>query len=186
MEGNCGLEVTPPSATDTFVQDDTPVSETVYRFSFQFDPNTYDMPSPSLQWVSEAYGFVGPTFGIAIRVMLRRLSTGVYDMRGRFFTNLRGARDTGTVTLGASPPAGRVCLEWSAGQSNTGRLAFAFVTPETSPCPGAGDPAWLEKFTTNGFWTVDGIKLGAARSTPGGVSGSMYFDDFQSFRTLAP
>ena len=144
------------------------------------------MPQPSLQVVNEVFGNIGAGFGIAARVYMKRRNNGDYSMWARMFTNNRAGRDTGKPILGGAPGPMRVCVEWEAAAANQGRIAIAFVTPETDPCPASGDAAYFVQNTTNQFWDVDGIQVGAVRSTPAAVTGSMYIDDFQSFRTLAP
>lgn len=186
MEGECGLEILYAGST-AFVQDNSPNNEKIYRASFLFDPSPANMPSPSVQTLLEGFGTIGPNFGVTFRLQLYKNNHGAHRLFVLVFTNQRAKRASGTFRIGlpgVPPDAGRVCFEWQAAGTNQGFARFAYVD-QASSCP--SDPGdYITKFTTNEFWNLTGIKLGVARPPAAAATGSMYFDSFESFRTLAP
>lgn len=83
----------------------------------------------------------------------------------------------------------RVCVEWEAGASNAGRIALAVVDPNIYPeCPTSGDSAYQERAVTNGALNITQVRLGTPQLNyfQAGEEATLYFDQFESFRTLAP
>ncbi len=198
LEGNYGLAVHHDNSSKAYVQDDTPDSETVYRGSFLFNPN--NISPGTANWRQEIFKVTGtnprpgvgvchPTnqFADAAKIFLVMTQGGTnYKIQGWVFGNQCGARGLNNIAIPADQ-AKKICWEWEALSSNNGRLAVA-VVDTTATCPSSGDAAWVERTTTNNDTAVTSVRLGCPAINNFGVgeNGTMYFDSFESYRTLTP
>lgn len=196
---NCGLQVTHDNTSAAYVQDNTPDNEAIYRFEFMFDPNgvpdttgsgfrqeifrgtgTNPRPGQGLCHPSNA-------FADALKVFLfRNGSNGNVSVSAWVYGNQCGARGLNNVSISSSGPV-KICGEWEAGSSDTGRFAVATVATNAS-CPPSGDGAYVFRTTTNHDTAIVQVRMGtiAPNANGAGENGNLYFDEFASFRTLAP
>ena len=198
LEGTYGLAVPHDNTSKAYVQDDTPDSEIVYRGSFMFNPNNI---SPATgNWRQEIFKVTGlnprpgvgvchPTnqFGDAVKLFLVMVNGGAdYKIQGWVFGNQCGARGLNNIPIATDQPV-KICWEWEALSTDAGRLAVA-VTDTASACPTSGDPAWVERTTTNHDTAVTSVRLGtpSQNNFGAGENGTMYFDSFESYRTMTP
>jgi hypothetical protein len=180
MEGSFGLEViSDGTATNAFVQDDTPDSESIYRISFMFDPNSMSMTVGGRHFIAAVTADSSQGNKSCVELLLRRTASG-YDIR--MFTAptaaTSGRKKTPPQPLSDGPHT--IEIQW-----------------QTSSGPGIEDGliqmridggAWVGRSDIRS-WTqaVKNAKLGfLASSVDPTTIGSHYYDDFQSFRTLAP
>lgn len=196
---NCGLDVFHDNTDSAYVQDSTPGDETTYRASFLFNPNGISPGSNLRQPIfygldnnpNPGAGVCGAaTFQTNYRCFLY-LTGGIgqnYSVQCFARGNLCGEAATARLSISDLNPT-KVCVEYETGAALSGRVAVAAVSPVTDPCPTSGDPAWAERAITNSLFSgVDFVRLGtpATNGFGAGESGNMYFDEFESFRTLAP
>lgn len=197
-----GLEVAHDNTSPSFVQDNSPSGETVYRAEFLFNPN--DMASAaSINFRQPIFQALSPVprpgigacpaggFIAIIRIFLQ-LANNANQYNIQVF--LRGDSCgqlgiTPRTTIASDQPA-KVCLEWEQAPAGTGdaRGAVAVVGPADA-CPSSGDPAWTVRTGFNNHLTsVEIVRLGTVSTNAfgAGEDGTMFFDEFASFRTLAP
>lgn len=197
MPGPCGLQVFHDNSSVAFVEDQSPQNETVYRASFLFNPNNISPGTKLRQNIFRAIG-PNPNPGVGSCDMANLKNVGrvflmIYRPTGTNYAvflqglgNQCGERATLRVELEPATPK-RICIEMEHGNALSGRLAIAQVDI-ANPCPTSGGAGWEERALSNGLTNIDRVRLG----TPGtnnfgaGESGDMYFDEFESFRTLAP
>jgi len=180
MEGNFGLEaISDGSATNAFVQDDSPNAETTYRMSFMFDPNSMPMVVGGRHFIASATADSSQGNKSCIEVLLRRTASG-YDIR--VFTSVTASatnrKKTAPVPLSDEPHTIEIQWQESSGPGIEDGIVQIRVD----------GGAWVGRSDVrNWTQTVKNAKLGfLASSIDPGTIGSHYYDDFQSFRTLAP
>ena len=204
LNGAFSLEVSYDDTTQlAFVQDDSPNGEMVYRGSFLINPDEIDLQNPSRILLFEAFGpttaanpcqpncpVYWPVISIYLVKVFPAVPGGQYGVQGWLWGNLGGPRAImggvggSNLHLIARDTASRICFEYEAGGPGTMRIA---VVDGTSACLSVYD---AERTTFNGQTQIELIRLGG----PGpyhtgdfsGGSTTIYLDDFQSFRTLAP
>lgn len=182
-----GLEVTFDSANRTaaYVRDDTPDNESVYRASFWIDPNSAVLNSGGNGRMTSLFLARGGANGAAtagrILVQLQRFGAG-YKVRAVCAdnTNLtrRRARDPITNAWGiviSDEPTFVSFEAVFASNANGGGVCRITIDGETQEHTG------YQSF----FGDVEEVRLGAPRDIAP-VTGSIYLDEFESFRTLAP
>jgi len=168
------------TTSNAFVEDRTPADETVYRASFWLDPNT--LP------VGEADKFViflarHSSFTNILRLQFN-FRNGNYRVRLQVLKNnnqwadcrLNGATGTRFITIGDEPT--HITVESVFGDST---VALARVT--------ANGVTHYKDTYQSAAWSVDRIRMGGPRmpqAQGGPFVGDVYFDEFESFRTLAP
>lgn len=200
MEGDYGMELTHDNSSTAYVQDNTPEDETLYRGSFLFNAHSVTGHSINFrQVIFQGYGNnPNPGVGVcpanpdasvgSIRIWLfqtggdGRFSSIQFYSRG----NQCGERSTPRIPINNDQDY-RICFEWSTGATNTGEIALAVVDPASS-CPTSGDPAWVTSTISNNLNDVDLVRMGtpALNNFGAGETATMYFDSFESYRTLTP
>lgn len=199
MPGPCGLAVFHDNTSRAFVRDDSLTAETLYRASFLFNPNNLSQNLGGFRQVILDVRGDNPNVGVgncpatpgitvAIRVWLRleNFDGSIYRLQAEGRGNQCGKRSTPKFDIAADQPV-RICLEHATGGGGTGFLAIAGVDP-ANPCPPSGDAAYRSVNYSNQLVTLDHVRMGTPATNNFGVSqnGTMYFDEFESFRTLAP
>lgn len=196
MPGPCGLEVFHDNTSLSYVEDQSPSSETIYRATFLFNPNSI---SPGKNLRQRLFRAIGPNpfpgngncsptakFSSILEVWLFLVGGAgqKYALQVYGEGNLCGYRATGMFEIAADQPV-RVCMEWSTGNGGTGTVALA-VVDSVDPCPPSA--SYSRSFLSNGLTSIDTVRLGipTLNNFGAGESGSLYFDEFESFRTLAP
>lgn len=174
---NFGLEVLfDGSVNNAYVQDDTPASETVYRASFWLDPNTVTMNNFSRFPV-----LLLRDGGNIVRLQLQnRTDLNTYRMRAQI-RNSAGtfvpAQDPGTgarfLPIGDQPVEVTIQARFaSAGQ--------ALLTLQVD----GGVEYIRDGFGNANQGTVNSVRFGGTRGIEANFNGSIYLDEFASFRTL--
>ncbi len=191
-----GLEVLHDNTSIAFVEDTTPDNESIYRCEFLFNPNNIspgtgnlrqtialgltDNPNPGLGDCP-----VNPAAIIASFRIFAYFTGGQglnYNVQAFTRGNQCGETFVTRIPI-AQDAASKICFEMETGSGGSGRMALA-VVGETESCAGA---SYNEANLSNNLVDVDRIRMGTPQTNNFGVgeNGSMYFDEFASFRTLA-
>jgi hypothetical protein len=168
------------SSGNAFVEDQTPADETVYRASFWFDPNNLAM-SPTDKFV--IFLARHSSFTNVLRLQLN-YQNGSYRVRLQVLKNNSAWADTRLndtdgarfITIGNEPTW--ITVEAVFGDAAT---SLAQVT--------ANGVTHYKTTYQSTLWSVDRIRMGGPRmgeAQGGPFNGTVYFDEFESFRTLAP
>jgi len=198
---NCGLDVDHDNSSVAYVQDDSPNDEQIYRASFIFNPNSIS-PGSNLRQTIFVGQDLNPNTGAGV------CGTSKFMTNFRCFAYMTGGAGQNYSILcftrgnlcGESAilqrqaisenSPNKVCVEYEIGTGSLGgRLALAVVSPATGACPTSGTSAWAERTVTNSLYSgIDFVRLGTPQTNFFGVGedGHMYYDEFESFRTLAP
>lgn len=202
--GPCGLQVNHDNSSVAYVQDDSPNDEMVYRATWLFNPNSispnagnfrqtiftaYDQnPNPGVGvctgavWVEAIRCFAYFTGGIG------QIANFQCFVRGNSCGERAALSPDERIQISMTDPS-RVCVEWEVGPgTDGGRIAY-WAGDAAQDCPSSGDAAWSERAVTNSLFTgIDFVRLGTPQTNFFGVGedGAMYFDSFESYRTLTP
>ena len=164
------------SPNATFVADTTPLDEPVYRASFRIAHNNLAMDEGTGHAIF--MGRMAGGAGNVIRLYMRRKGD-TYKIRCRWKKDSGGTGFCGQFTF--APVNTRVTVEW---QQATAPGTFDGVVRLFK-----GDTLLAERADlNNATFDIDTIRLGLPQGAhpSGTTNGSFYFDDFVSFRTLAP
>jgi len=198
---NYGLEVYHDNTDRAYVQDDTPDSETTYRATFLINVGTVSGATTNFrQSLFRALG-PNPNPGVGAcpvdpAAQQSFIQLWLFQVYGGTQSSLqvfgRGNQCGEQAASASRIPINndqdyRVCLEWNTGASLSGWVALAVVDP-ASACPASGDPAYKTTMMTNSNTRVDFVRMGtpATNAFGAGETGTMFFDEFASFRTIAP
>ena len=195
--GPCGLQIDHgPNNLGANVIDDTPNAEQIYRFCFSVNPNNIMGASSLTPIIFRAKGDnpnpgggrcpVNPAAqvdSIAIRAKFLQIGCSV---QLRINDNFCGARGTTDVAIPCDTPS-KVCAEVEHAAAGAGLIAVAIVG-ENDTCPPSGDGAYTTVANSNSsVMNVNRISMGLHETHPGSRHvNPIYFDEFESFRTLAP
>lgn len=199
MEGSFGMQVSHDNSSQAYVQDNSPNAESIYRASFLFNPNNISPENGN--WRQTIFLTLGPNpnpgvgacpsnpsaFLSGMRVFLYMTRGGQdYSVQVWGRGNQCGEASTMRIAIPSNGPS-RICTEFETGPTLTGAIRLAAVSG-TGACPAGGDPSWREQSMSNNRNQIDLVRLGTPQlnNFGRGENGVMYFDDFQSFRTLAP
>lgn len=194
---NCGLEVLHDATTGAFVQDNTPDNETTYRAEFLIDPNSLGAGGASFR--IPIFNVVGPnpnpgvgncgasTFKQAASVVLIHTGGGNYSLQILGNGNQCGAASGLPRRISIADAPSKICMEIVMNNGSNGSFAVANVGTG-DPCPTSGDAAYSQRTIFNPNARADFVRLGTLMPNGTGASspGSLYFDEFASFRTTAP
>lgn len=189
LEGSYGLAVTMDGGSPAFVETNTPDGESIYRATFLIDINntfnqtTADTNGNNYITIGQALGNNPqgdtPVYWPAMRLYLMnrdvapycRARLGVYsNINSRLLVNPVGIDCSGTV---------RLTIEWMAGGAGTGLARLSSESPVIGPRVG-------ERNLNNQLTNIQFFRIGHAVGTsPVTVSGTTYFDSFESYRTLS-
>lgn len=172
------LETQSGQTNNAFVEDQTPDAESTYRASFWIDPNAVTMGA----W-SRFAAFSGRATGNTevIRFQLQRARNPLqFRIRMGCLNNAgvwKWAKENGTgqkaLPIGDNPTFVTIETVWSGGNLGSCRMTAA------------GRDHWNDGYQSN-LHNVNLVRLGGAKGISGDVAGDVYFDEFESFRTLAP
>jgi len=206
---NFGLEVTHDNSSVAYVQDDTPSDESIYRFEYLFDPNNI-AGSGSGDWTMTLFGAMGtnprpnnaanpcplnaniPVFPMRVTMIATGPGSAVPVVRATMMSNICGVVGAQAYVLNASGPV-KVCGYFIQGTGpvpgpqTPGEVGIAVVAVADA-CPPDGDPTYKTVSTNNDEHSVSLARMGSLGTNGFGAGemGSVYFDEFASFRTLAP
>jgi len=204
-----GLEVLHDNSSLAYVQDDTPADESIYRFEYMFDPN--NIPSTgSTDWTMTLFGAMGvnprPNNGanpcplnanimvFPMRVTLIATGAGsdIPVVRATMMSNICGVVGAAAFVLSESGPV-KVCGYFIQGTGpvpgpqTPGEVGIA-VVGVGDVCPSDGDPTYKTVGTNNDEHSVTVARMGSLgmNGYGAGENGTVFFDEFASYRTLAP
>jgi len=201
---NFGLEVLHDNSSAAYVQDDTPAGETIYRFEFLYNP-TDIAATGSNDWIMTIFGAMGtnprpdnpanpcplaghiPVFPARIMAFATGPNNATPGVRMTAMTNFCGIVGTPLTFWTANVPK-KICGFIEIGSPISGGIAV--IDPGNS-CPSDGDAAYKlipGAGLDNSQHAVEFARLGNLALNPynAGENGSVYFDEFASFRTLMP
>lgn len=192
---NEGMVITHDGSTNAvYVEDRSPVDETVYRASFFVSrAGGITMDNCGGTCVTSHVVFLvrddidGSMGGdkTTFRIILRRLRVGNAD-GPRYTINVGTATNTGFryvggIVLSETAMRKNVMVEWQ--QGNGDGFTKVYARNNTSQ-------AWSLKAErtglTNTNFVVDYVRWGATSAIDATTSGAIWFDEFESYRTLAP
>lgn len=199
---NYGLEVAHDNSSPAYVQDDTPAAEAVYRFSFIYNPTDIGSTG-SNGWIMSIFGAMGtnprpasatacpqaahiPVFPARVMAFFAGPGQTIPGVRLTAMTNFCGTLGTPVIYWTENVPK-RICGFVQAGAPLYAGIA---VVDPGAACPADGDPAYAlaPQSANNDEHAIEFARMGNLAVNPygAGESGSVYFDEFESFRTLAP
>lgn len=177
--GPCGLEVTFNGATSAaFVRDDTPANEGIYRAQFWFDPNNITMNDGTFHVLFRATQEV--PFRACFQIMLVKKS-GLTRLWVRGLNNPGTERFTNRINIPADGPQ-LIQVEWERSDTPGVLNGYATISIIDGSAAGATETVMLN----NSAFGVDFVNMGAVGNIAATTIGSHYFDEFESYRTLAP
>lgn len=197
-----GLEVSHDNSSPAYVQDDTPTGESIYRFSFIYNPRAIGATG-SNGWIMSIFGAMGdnprpasatacpqaahiPVFPARVMAFFAGPGQTIPGVRLTAMTNFCGTLGTPVIYWSENVPK-RIC---GFVQSGTPLYAGIAVVDPGVACPPDGDPAYALAPQTgnNDEHAIEFARMGNLAVNPYGAGemGSVYFDEFESFRTLAP
>lgn len=159
--GSAAVSIDPAVPYEAYVQDDSPDSEATYNAEFSVNLDDLSLGSGDELDLFVAYDGDG--------MPQLRLTVSVED---GFVMEVRDAVGTPISTSGSAflPGWNTIQLSWEASSSATASLTVSHGTPET--VSGLDNDAARIEF----------VRLGAVGGTTTGTSGSVYFDNFISWR----
>lgn len=182
--GPCGLAVTLDGSTNPArVQDDSPNNESVYRASYWFDPTGLTM-AESDYFVIGRWTETDAAVGSAM--LLTIYKNGKYRLFARAANNAAGVfRFTSRINLTG---ANLIQIEWTQSDAPATPGGDMVVTILEGPQAGASVAISDIQGLNNSARDIDNALIGGVGNLANapGTSGVMYFDTFESFRTLAP
>jgi hypothetical protein len=196
---NYGLEVVHDNASQAWVMDNTPDGETVYRFTFLFNTTATGATRNFRQAIFRGWG-PNPHPGVGAcpadaGVNVPFLQLWLYEIGGsgevptiQLWAKGNQCGDQGAKRINIPVATDvRVCGEVWTGASNTGGVALAIVNPGDA-CPASGDAAYETQNFSNNLVSLDFVRLGtpAVNTFGAGENQTLLFDEFESYRTLAP
>lgn len=168
------------STGNTFVQDNTPAAETVYRASFWIDPNTLPMGNTDKFVV-----FLGRHANNNNILRLQfNYKSGDYRVRLQVKKNNNEWADT---RLNGNSGA-RFMVIGDQPSEITVELVYGNATVSLARVTANGITHYKDTYQSAN-WAVSQVRMGGPRmlqAQGGPFTGTVYFDEFASFRTLAP
>lgn len=181
LEGSFGLAVIFAADTQVaWVEDDTPAGETVYRARFLMDPRPLSMTGTDR--------FV---------ILLGRSDTDRRCLRLEIRTQNDKFRLLGAIKKNADGDSSWAKTNDPVDWLVIGNQPIGVMIESVYEFGGAGGglvqvtrldtlASTRNDGVNNGLCNIGSIRFGAAKGVDAGTTGSLYLDDFQSFRTLSP
>ncbi len=172
------LDAVSGQTNNAYVQDNTPDQESTYRASFWIDPNAIGIDS----WSRFAAFSVRDSSNVeVIRFQLQRafhatqyrIRLGCLNNAGVWKWALEDGTGQKALPIGDTPTF--VTIEMVFLDGNQGYCHME----------AAGRDHWNGGYQA-GTYDVHTVRLGGAKGISGDMSGEVYFDEFESYRTLAP
>jgi hypothetical protein len=170
LDGINGMQALIDDNHALFVQDDTPLNESVYSINFHFDPNSISMANLDNHALFMAYDL--KTIYVPTMRVLFRFFNGNYQIQaGARNNNLTTWSNTRWFNITDAPH--QIEVEWdaaTAGQTD-GKLKLKI------------DGTLLGNRTgfANDTFRVDRGRLGVVQGIDNGTRGTEYFDRFESY-----
>lgn len=195
--GNYGMEISVDcsggcSGEKAFVQDETPDAEGVYRASFWFNPNDLNLPDGEQHTIFEAKSFNnkdGTNESIrAFRIVIRKQKKGTsFRLRGMSYQDNNSGNRHATRLIAIQRVAwNKIQVEWKASTVPGSEVQDSYFKLSIVEGPQAGKEEIIDGGAQNRRHKVEKVQLGIISGVDTGTVGSHYFDDFESYRSLAP
>jgi len=153
-----------------YVRDDSPNADIQYRVRFYFDPNSTSMASGDYLYILQ--GYATSSNAIVLRVEIKN-NGGVYQVRAKILNNSGSWQSTSYVTITDAPHSLEVY--WRAASAagvNDGQLTFWVDGTQQGNLTGI----------VNDTYRMESVRFGAPYISATALSGSFYFDAFESHR----
>ena len=190
--GNFGLEVSVNGqGSKAYVEDQTPAAETVYSASFWINPNDQNLETGNAHFIFTAIG-PNPDGGAGnvkvLEIESRKRSGNAFRVRAYgYYDNQVNPKRLSTPFLALGRTVwNRLQVEWTQSSSNSSGSVDSIVRLSVVEGPSAGQTGELVGVVKNRRHVIETVRLGAVTGVDATTTGSNYFDDFTSFRTLAP
>jgi hypothetical protein len=194
--GDYGLEIEIDcsggcSGEKAFVQDDSPDAEGIYRASFWFNPNDFNLPDGEQHTIFEAKSFNnkdGTNESVAVfRLIVRKLNNGSsFRLRGiAFYDNNTSRRATRHFAIQRTE-WNKIQVEWKASTVGGDEVQDSYFKIAVLEGAQAGKSEEIVGIVKNKRHKIEKVQLGVVNGVDTGSVGSHYYDDFESYRTLAP
>ncbi len=204
-----GLEVVHDNSSVAYVQDDTPAGESIYRFEYLFEPNNI-AGTGSGDWTMTLFGAMGdnprpnnganpcplnaniPVFPMRVTLIATGAGSSTPVVRATMMSNICGVVGAPAFVL-SQAGAVKICGYFIQGAGpvpgpqTPGEVGISVVATGVA-CPADGDPSYKTVSTNNDEHAVSLARMGSLGTNGFGAGemGPAYFDEFASFRTLAP
>jgi hypothetical protein len=182
----CGLEVVFPggSTNPAKVVDESPNDQSVYRATFWYDASNLATNPSATGFFHVPLRTTETTLVRSPIMLLMTQKFNLYRLSARAGTNTAGVfRITNRIDLTG---ANKVQVEWS--QSSAPGVAAGDMVVRILEGPQAGECVSIRDFTgvglNNSNMNIDDVHLGAVGNVSPSISGSEYFDEFESYETL--
>jgi hypothetical protein len=176
---NYGLAVTFTGDTaKAYVKDETPDGETIYRAQFWFDPASVNMADRTYYVLFRATRTTPMSAAVMI---LHKYVAGTHRIWLRGLNNPLTVRFSTRIDLMAGSPS-LLQVEWT--QGDTPGVLSGNATLTVLDGYAAGQSVGID--LNNSDFVVDDCLLGAVGNVPATSTGTIYVDEFASYRTLAP
>ena len=187
--GNCGLEIIFDGSVNVAkVVDDTPADESLYRAEFYMNFDNLTMGDGTFFVAMRATDL--DLFRSAFQILVTR-KFNIFRLSGRAGTN-NPAVFRITPRINISDGDGEILMraEWEQSPAPaTPGGEFTLTIVDCGGCASEGQSVNTTDFhgvgANNNSVGVDDLHAGAVGNIPGTNNGSMYFDEFASFRTLS-
>ena len=170
LAGSYGMQAAISGQTNMYVRDDSPVAESRYRARFYFDPNSVSMANSDYIYILQ--GYAATTNAIMLRLEFK-YSNGTYQMRLKVLDNSGTWLNTAYVTIGDTPHV--LEFDWlaaSAPGANNGQAVFWVDGVQQGSLAGVA----------NDSYRLESIRFGVPYLSSATMSGTIYFDAFESRR----
>jgi RHS repeat-associated protein len=169
LEGDYGMQATADNQTQVYVQEQNSIGEPSYHASFYFDPNSIYIPGGEyFNLLSAQDATLGAAFYVQLRVM-----DDVYQIAAVAIDDSQQETWTPWFTITNSPHAIEMAWEASSGLgADDGIFTLSIDGEEADQVTGIDSDTLL----------IDAVKLGVLSPSSAAISGSIYFDAFQSSR----
>lgn len=176
---NFGLATTFTNDTvKAYVKDETPDGETIYRVQYWFDPATVNMADRTFYTMFRATRSAPLN---AAFMVLHKYVGGTHRIWLRGLNNPGSVRFSTRIDLMPGSPS-LIQVEWTQGDTPgvlSGNATMTILSGYAS-----GQVVSID--LNNSDYVVDDCLMGAVGNIPATTSGTIYFDEFASYRTLAP
>jgi RHS repeat-associated protein len=169
LEGDYGMQATADNQTQVYVQEENSVGEPSYHASFYFDPDSIYIPGGEyFDMLSAQDATLGAAFYVQLRVM-----DDVYQVAAVAINDNQQETWTPWFTITNSPHAIEMAWEASSGLgADDGIFTLSIDGEEADQVTGIDSDTLL----------IDAVRLGVLSPSSAAISGSIYFDAFQSSR----
>jgi RHS repeat-associated protein len=169
LVGSFGMQALINDTGGIYARDDSPSNETRYRARFRLDPNSVSIPSGNRFDILETRNSAN---GAVFRVELGHVSASQYSLRLTVLDDGGSYSSSASYTTSDAPQ--ELLVDWqsaTAAGANNGTIRLYVDGVERTSLTGRD---------TDGR-RIEHVRLGAVGSIDTGTSGTLFFDQFQSW-----